>query len=145
MRSGRRSARTSRGPDPSGARPPAEAERITGVSTTLQRNWRRHGYLPGQDGHARFDVFALAKLNVLGMLAAAGVGPQQGIKSAELVAAGVVRFALLNRAAFEGDGELLSVEPNTPEEDEMLATIRERGGRTGRRTAPLVRSRRRVA
>ena len=54
---------------------PADAERITGVSVTLQRDWRRRGILPGQDGHARFDAFALAEMLFLRVMADRGIGP----------------------------------------------------------------------
>ncbi len=82
---------------------PAEAERITGVSTDKQRDWRRHGYLPSSDGHARFDIFALAKMTVMGMLAEHGIGPKRSnldsVWSAQFIAYRALEF----REAWEGD------------------------------------------
>lgn len=56
---------------------PAAAERISGVSVDLQRDWRRRGYLAKQDGHARFTVFDLAQMLVLKTLSDRGIGPDR--------------------------------------------------------------------
>lgn len=82
---------------------PGEAERITGLSTMMQRDWRRRGFIESTEGHARFDAFALAELMVLKMLADAGVGPQDGVEIAKFCAAGVMWHSLQWVDAYEGD------------------------------------------
>ena len=55
---------------------PSEAEAITGVSTTTQRDWRRNGYLPDGDGSwTRYSIEQIAFLFITGMLAKFGVKP----------------------------------------------------------------------
>jgi hypothetical protein len=44
---------------------PSEAERITGVAVDLQRVWRKRGFLPKVEGHARFDLISLAEMKAL--------------------------------------------------------------------------------
>lgn len=79
---------------------PREAERITGISVDQQRDYRRHGYLPKVDGHARFDAYDLAKLYFVKAMADRGVGPRTSFKNAEVCATGIVHFALRYRGAF---------------------------------------------
>ncbi|MDO9638115.1 MAG: hypothetical protein Q7J44_06210 [Pseudotabrizicola sp.] len=99
---------------------PADAAKITGVSQTLQRNWRRHGYLPEGEGHTRFDVFSLAELYALGMLAERGVGPHQSVQVVELLGAGMVWGALECFGAYEGPKSLLAYGENTDEENAAI-------------------------
>lgn len=82
---------------------PGEAEAITGVSTALQRDWRRREFLPKGDGHARFDLFTLAELLAMKALADRGVGPQITREIAPLCAAGIAWEALGGKDAYEGD------------------------------------------
>ena len=82
---------------------PAEAARITRVSTTLQRDWRRRGFLPVSEGHARFDVFALSKMLFLSCMAARGIGPSEAKPYADLVMNAIARAALSQEGAAEGD------------------------------------------
>jgi hypothetical protein len=79
-----------------------EAEAITGVTTQVQRDWRRRGYLPATDGHARHDVFALAELLALKALGDRGIGPQEAKKSAPLIAAGIAAHAIGDPRAIAG-------------------------------------------
>lgn len=69
---------------------PAEAEAITGVSTTLQRDWRRRGYIAqaGSRKHNAFDLTSLAKLLVMRAFSEAGVF----VGRAEVGASGSVYF-----------------------------------------------------
>ena len=108
------------------------AERITDVSAMLQRNWRRHGYLPTNEGHARFDLFELAQLRALGMLAARGVGPNLGIDVSEIIAAGITLGALRCRGAYEGDAEMLNVEADDEATAEMRRAVEAKGMDFGR-------------
>jgi hypothetical protein len=54
---------------------PAEVERITTLSTTMQRDWRQRGFIPRFERHARFDPFAVADIWAMKMLADRGIGP----------------------------------------------------------------------
>jgi hypothetical protein len=84
---------------------PGEAERITGLSTTMQRDWRRRNILPATSGHARFDVFSLAEMWVLKMFSDRGIGPEDIREIAPMCAAGIVWNALQWGGAYEGDHE----------------------------------------
>jgi hypothetical protein len=79
-----------------------EAEAITGVTTQVQRDWRRRGFLPATDGHARHDVFALAELLALRSLGERGIGPQEAKHSSELIAAGIATHAIGDPRAIAG-------------------------------------------
>jgi hypothetical protein len=82
---------------------PGEAERITGVSTVQQRDWRRRGYLPANEGHARFDAFSLGELWALKLLADRGIGPQQSKDVIDFCGRGMAWFGLESVDAYEGD------------------------------------------
>lgn len=81
---------------------PGEAERITSVATVMQRDWRRRGFLPSNEGHARFDAFAVAELWTLKLLIDRGVTLQEAKEVSDLCAIGIVYEALHNHEAFEG-------------------------------------------
>ena len=82
---------------------PAEAERITGVNVALQRDWRRRGYLPVNEGHARFDAFAVARMLAMKVLADRGIGPAQSYEQAGWCSLAIVSAALEWSEAWEGD------------------------------------------
>lgn len=82
---------------------PGEAERITGLSTTMQRDWRRREFLPIAEGQARFDVFGLAKMWTLKLLSDRGIGPQTAKDVAPWCATGIVWNALRWSDSYEGD------------------------------------------
>lgn len=86
---------------------PAEAEQITGVTGAVQRDWRRHGYLPSTKGHARFELHDLAELWLLKMFTDRGIGPQR----AKVVSASLAhRIAYLTAQEPEAwEGSLASV------------------------------------
>lgn len=56
---------------------PGEAAAASGRSVENQRNDRRAGYDAESSGHARYDLFNLARLSVRQLFADRGVGPQQ--------------------------------------------------------------------
>lgn len=57
----------------------SEAERITGVSTVQQRDWRRHGFLPPlEGGKAVFDAKLLSGILAAKALNDAGIPPAVG-------------------------------------------------------------------
>lgn len=82
---------------------PAEAEKITTLNTVMQRDWRRRGFIPSGEGHARFDAFALAEVWVMKMLSDRGVGPQLSKEVASWCAMGILWHALKDGEAYEGD------------------------------------------
>lgn len=73
---------------------PSEAAEITGVSATNQRNLRRHGYLTGGPGHARFSLAELAHLMVFGSLSEQGIGPKVAAGFATTAGRGIFLNAL---------------------------------------------------
>ncbi|MFD1982459.1 hypothetical protein ACFSOZ_07170 [Mesorhizobium newzealandense] len=76
---------------------PAEIERMTGVSTDSQRDWRRHGYLPKHDTHARFTILSAAEIYVMKMFADQGKGPVVSSAYAPRIALSMVKTALMWR------------------------------------------------
>ncbi|MFT3724633.1 MAG: hypothetical protein QM773_13750 [Hyphomonadaceae bacterium] len=82
---------------------PAEVAEITGLSTLMQRDWRRRGYLRSTDGHARFDPFDVLEVWSMKELADRGVGPVHSKDVAEWVAIGAMYHATTFREAYEGD------------------------------------------
>lgn len=83
---------------------PGEVEAVSGLSTVMQRNWRRHGYLPStNDGHARFNAFDIARLMVMKMFSDHGVGPHESSKVAKICSVGIVYAALQERKAYNDD------------------------------------------
>lgn len=75
---------------------PAGTEQVTGLSTAMQRDWRKRGFLPQGDGHARFAIFDLCRLFLLKRLSDRGVGPDKA-------------SAVVDNAAFELALQVLAV------------------------------------
>ena len=82
---------------------PSEAEKISGLSVTKQRDLRRHGFLPEVEGHARFDAYDVAELLFVQKMSARGVGPKHAFEVAKTCATGIVHHALGNPSAYKGD------------------------------------------
>lgn len=95
-----------------------EAERITGVSTATQRDWRRRKYLPaGNDGWTQYDLHGLAHLLVMRVLQDRGIGPSVSSEIAEIAALRIEYFALSWVDAIEdtsGDFERIVKEAKRP-------------------------------
>lgn len=113
---------------------PSEAEAITGLTTTMQRDWRRRGLLPTNDRHAKFDVFALAEMATLKMLSDRGIGPQIAKSAAFWCSIGIVWQALHFIDAYQGD-HLRTFEwlpeaecPKVPPLPEDIANLAKRTG-----------------
>lgn len=81
---------------------PRQAESITGIKMVRQRDLRRHGYLPKQDGVAAFTIVELAKMMVLSSMMHQGIGPAKSIGIAEISAVGIVKWALSEPTAWAG-------------------------------------------
>ncbi|MCD4514153.1 hypothetical protein LQT97_23245 [Brucella pseudogrignonensis] len=75
----------------------------TGVSAELQRNWRRYGFLKQEAGHARYDIFEIAEMWVLGAVGRFGIGPKLAKAYASDAAKYIAWWALKNDAGHEGD------------------------------------------
>lgn len=89
---------------------PAEAERITGLSVAMQRNYRVRGTLRHHDGHARHTVFDLALMMVAKGLNARGL--EAGLSNiAPIVATEVARRALEHEDAYAGHSDLARADP----------------------------------
>ena len=73
---------------------PAEAGRISGLSPGMQRDWRRRGFLPAADGHARFNAFEVSDMRCLKLLSDGGLGPGRGVRSWKQA----VAFCIVSRA-----------------------------------------------
>jgi DNA-binding transcriptional MerR regulator len=82
---------------------PGEAERITGVSTTMQRDWRRRGILAKATERARFDLFDLAELLTLKLLSDRGIGPKAAAEVVDWCGYGIAYHTLDSVDAYEGD------------------------------------------
>lgn len=74
--------------------PAADVEAITGLSTSMQRDWRRRGFLPKSAKHPRHNVFGLAALYVMKLLAEHGRGPAGADVYAQALAPVIVKMAL---------------------------------------------------
>lgn len=109
-----------------------DAEKITRVSMTQQRNWRRYGFLPPIEGHARLDVFDLCELYSLGLLTEKGVAPKQAVEVVDILGMGLAWHALTGAAAYDGEDHLLSNEPLNEFEKGLSAPILSRLDRFGR-------------
>lgn len=82
---------------------PAEAEAITLTPMSQQRDWRRRGYLPSNDGqHARFDLFSLAEMMSLKLISDR-TGPLLARHIAAECGLGIAWNILGNIDAYEGD------------------------------------------
>lgn len=113
---------------------PGEAEKITGLSTGMQRDWRKRGLLPSNDGHARFDLFSLAEMLAFKLLSDRGVGPQTSREVMPWVTVGIAYQVLLWVDAYEGDhlktNEARGLPPRSidPEAMEHFAPMLEASG-----------------
>lgn len=83
----------------------SDVERVTGHTQVMQRDWRRHGYLPSTGGRrARFSLEETASVLIMKRMADRGVGPSVSRPLADQVAPSVLRFALDDRRAWRVHG-----------------------------------------
>ena len=105
---------------------PREAEKITGVSTSLQRDWRRREVLPPTKGHARFNVLELSWLLGTKLLSEKGVGPEHTKEVMDILASGITQFALQNIHAFEGNVPSIQSLPTDENTRQQIALLEEK-------------------
>lgn len=85
---------------------PAEAERITGLSTAMQRDWRHRGFGSRSGKQARFTIFDLAELHFMKAHSDQGKGPSLSLPYAARVAERIVATGLMWRGdAWTGELE----------------------------------------
>jgi hypothetical protein len=57
---------------------PAELEQISGLTTDMQRVWRRRGQIPSQgSGHARFTIHEVIEITIRYVLSKIGIPPSE--------------------------------------------------------------------
>lgn len=72
-----------------------DTERITGVSTGTQRDWRRRGFLQSKgDGWTQYDLMDLAQLAVMNALQERGIGPSTSSTIAKSAALRLAYYTL---------------------------------------------------
>jgi len=85
---------------------PSEAERITGVVVAKQRDWRRHGHIPGAPrSWNEFVLPQLAALYAMNSLAMMGFGPTKSKDAAEVAAVSIVFRSLQIPGAYDPKSE----------------------------------------
>lgn len=79
---------------------PAEVEEVTGLTTTMQRDWRRRRFLKVQpQSHARFRTKEVAEILVMKLLADRGLGPASTRSFSRRAAESVLWYAYENSNA----------------------------------------------
>lgn len=74
---------------------PAELAACTGLSPSMQRDWRRHGHLRSEyRGSATFSARELAEVRLMVLMRQMGLGPSKSRSLADLVAPSVLWLAL---------------------------------------------------
>lgn len=82
---------------------PREAEAITGVKQATVRNWRRAGYLPRQEGHARYNLAEMLVMFEMGTLVSRGITPEVATQYSRHAARAIFQSAILSTKAFSED------------------------------------------
>ena len=78
---------------------PKDVEGITELSTTMQRDWRRRGFIETQNGHAKFDPFEVATIWIAKTLADRGIGPTVSKVIAPICGVGLVVYPSSGRGS----------------------------------------------
>lgn len=104
---------------------PSEAAEISGLSQTMQRDWRRRGFLPSNEGRARFTAFEVASMLAMKLLSDQKIGPSATQELAPKFALGIVCLALTWCEAWEGDHKhALSWEEDLPAPEPMNPRVK---------------------
>lgn len=94
-----------------GAFTPREVERMTGLSTAMQRDWRKRGFLSSLQGkHARFTADEVAALFIMKLLADGGLGPAVSHRLAQPAARALLMYGTDTFAALEVEGPAEAVD-----------------------------------
>ncbi|WP_132560122.1 hypothetical protein [Rhizobium sullae] len=81
---------------------PAELENVSGLSTTLQRVWRRRGEIPERkSGHASFSVHDAASISIAVALNRFGHSPAESMAIGQKYAVAALRCAMAQGGACE--------------------------------------------
>jgi len=110
---------------------PAEAQYITGLSTVMQLDWRRRGFLPRKKGHARYNAIELAEMFMLRLFADHNLRLERFAPAAKLAAQGIVYYALESVDHYEGT--LDALDRFCVVENEPQAKVLREFGFTGKR------------
>jgi hypothetical protein len=99
---------------------PNEVADITGVSLDNQRNLRRAGYLPKNEGHARFTPLETARLLVIGQMSERGIGPKVATTFADTAARGIFLNLLWRWEPYSPEAAALALEVTRAEFESAL-------------------------
>jgi hypothetical protein len=107
---------------------PGELAQATGLTTDLQRVWRRRGHLPERgEGYASFDSVDVAAIAVRYELSKMGVAPGDTARVGEDIARLVLYFALLSddcAASVRGGlARLATINARFQQDDELAQRI----------------------
>jgi hypothetical protein len=81
---------------------PAELEQISGLSTDMQRVWRRRGQLPSQgSGHARFSIAEVIEITLRYALSKIGIPPSEMNLDLAKATSAAMAFATLGHGGCE--------------------------------------------
>lgn len=100
---------------------PSEAAIATGRSVENQRNDRRAGYTPKQEGHARYDLMGLCRLYCIEQFARGGIGPSVSVDFADEVAKALYTISLTHEQVWSPG--LLASSLSEREVEEMKASM----------------------
>lgn len=115
------------------------AARVTSASETQQWNWRRSGYIPKHDGHAKYNIIDICELWVMAALSKRGVGPQVSRKYSRDCAKSAAWFALYMRPAWAGNFDVLPQSSNTHDwQTQNIVQISESFGRQPPMQSPII-------
>jgi hypothetical protein len=82
--------------------PPAEVEKITGLSTTNQRDWRRRGLISRWPGFVAREIAEIEVMNFLAEYMSQRLGPAS--EHAQIIAPAILWFALFHDDAWNFKG-----------------------------------------
>ncbi len=91
---------------------PAEAAKISGVSTALQRDWRRRGILPenSEGKWTRWDLSEVIRLCVMKLFSDAGIDVSKTVLVSQMAILPTLKVIGTIDGATEFDGNELSIE-----------------------------------
>ena len=103
---------------------PSEAEAITEVKQATVRNWRRAGYLPRQEGHARYNLADMLVMFVMGMLVSRKTEPEAAKEWAGPAARAIFQSTIWSTKAFAEDVRVKAREELGEISDEEVSQLK---------------------